>query len=301
MKPKLLLSHNAIYIVAVGIVNSQKKGIIKFDTKTFDFGKISEDSGKVFFVFKFTNIGNGVLKLNNVKTNNKHIKLSWSEEAILPDKKGEINLSFNPIGSLGDFSQTITVISNASEPEKTLIIKGEIFSTQKPFEEIFPNKFGNLLTNRYSLYFGEIKNNVKKTDTIKIYNDWNKPITFCFLEVPVHLNIKTVPTILDPGKQGAIIITYDAYKQNKFGLQTDLITVKTNDSIQSEKKFVIYAKVFEDFSKLTSKELEDAPIIKFVNDSYDFGTIKQVDAVKYSFEFKNEGKNNLIIRNLKTS
>jgi hypothetical protein len=42
---------------------------------------------------------------------------------------------------------------------------------------------------------------------------------------------------------------------------------------------------------------EDAPIIKFEKDIYDFGVITEGESVHYDFKFKNTGKTPLIITN----
>jgi hypothetical protein len=41
----------------------------------------------------------------------------------------------------------------------------------------------------------------------------------------------------------------------------------------------------------------NAPIIKFANESFDFGKVKQGDKVSYEFKFTNTGKSPLIIQN----
>jgi hypothetical protein len=46
----------------------------------------------------------------------------------------------------------------------------------------------------------------------------------------------------------------------------------------------------------TTVNAANAPVIKFDNESYDFGKIKQGDKVSYTFKFTNTGKSPLIIR-----
>lgn len=41
----------------------------------------------------------------------------------------------------------------------------------------------------------------------------------------------------------------------------------------------------------------DAPVIKFEEELYDFGVIKEGESIKYEFKFKNTGKTPLIISN----
>ena len=301
MKTKLLLSFLAYTMFTVSITSAQKKAIIKFDTTTFNFGKIYEDSGTVSCAFNFFNTGNDNLILSNVKTDNSCISTEWSKEAVKSGKKGLIKVIYNPKGRIGEFSKTITVLSNASEIIKILIVRGEVISLKKSYQERFPSKNGNLRFNNYNIMFYGMTNYIIKTDTIKIYNEWNSPMTLNISDVPLHLSFKIEPELLESGKEGAIIITYDATKQTNFGRISELLKLQTNDSLFSEKIIVVFADISEDFSKLTPKDLEDAPKIFFPKDTIDFGDIKPIDSLKYSFEFKNEGKNDLIIHNLTPS
>ncbi len=53
-----------------------------------------------------------------------------------------------------------------------------------------------------------------------------------------------------------------------------------------------------DTSALTTVNADEAPVMKFVNDVYDFGKVKDGEKVAYDFEFLNEGKSPLIIANV---
>lgn len=46
---------------------------------------------------------------------------------------------------------------------------------------------------------------------------------------------------------------------------------------------------------------KDLPVITFVEDSHDFGTINQGEKVSYSFRFKNTGKTDLLISDVRAS
>jgi hypothetical protein len=47
----------------------------------------------------------------------------------------------------------------------------------------------------------------------------------------------------------------------------------------------------------TTSNAANTPIIKFLNESFDFGKVKQGDKVNYAFKFTNTGKSPLIIKN----
>ena len=51
---------------------------------------------------------------------------TWTKEPIEPGKKGSVTVAYNPLGRPGVFTKTITVFTNASEENVTLLIKGEV-------------------------------------------------------------------------------------------------------------------------------------------------------------------------------
>ncbi|MCF8298455.1 MAG: DUF1573 domain-containing protein [Saprospiraceae bacterium] len=185
------------------------------------------------------------------------------------------------------------------------IIVGSLFGQstidQASIDKNYSAKMGNLRFDKNYIQFANIKNDEIQTETLKVYNEWYKPIDFYFKNIPDYITCKAVPSTLKPGKEGIILITFDAVKKNEFGYIFYRLGIQTNDSLETMKLFNLSANVTEDFSKLTPKQLENAPIIKFKNEKYDFGEVSSGEKVKYNFEFTNEGKSDLIIRKTKAS
>ena len=50
----------------------------------------------------------------------------WTKEPVMPGKTGKVMASFNSQGRPGNFSKTVTVISNSETPQIVLSIKGEV-------------------------------------------------------------------------------------------------------------------------------------------------------------------------------
>jgi hypothetical protein len=302
MKTKIFFSVIIASIIIVSnVVTAQKNAIIKFDTLIHNFGKIKEEGGKVTTTFEYKNTGTDTLKLFNVKPGCGCTTADWTKDPILPGQKSYIKTEFDPKGRPGVFAKAITVTSNATEPSIMLIIKGDVTPRPKTIADSFPVVSGNLLMKTNHMAFMEIKNNIIRTDTLDIYNNWNKSMTFSFADVPVFLSCKAVPQTLAPAKKGFIIVTYDAAKKKDFGLVYDYITVLTNDTTEAKKQITVSANIIEDFSNLTPQQKKDAPKIVFTSESYDFGTAIEGDIVKFSFEFKNNGNDDLIIRKTKAS
>lgn len=280
---------------------AQKNAVIKFDTTTYDFGKIKEDDGFAIHTFFFSNEGTDTLKLANVKPGCGCTTADWSKGPILPGQKGYIKAEYNPKNRAGVFSKAITVTSNATVPTQVLIIKGEVLARKKDYKDTFAVASGNLRLKSNHIAFMKILNNETKTDTLEIMNDWYKPMTLKVREQLSFANCIIKPEVLKPKEKGMIILTYDASKRNEWELTYDYISIVTNDSIEPSKTITISANIAEDFSGLTAKQKENAPKIVFENDTLNFGTIKQGDTVRYSFKFQNEGRSNLVMHRVKSS
>ena len=176
-----------------------------------------------------------------------------------------------------------------------------ICAQQKPINDEYPSKSGNLRFNKYQVSFQNIKNIESKTDTLKMFNAFSQPMSLSFTKVPDYITCKAFPENLKPNQRGYILITYNAAKRNDFGQVSEYVTLATNDSVQPEKLIYIVADIMEDFSKLTPEQMVNAPKISFEKSTFDFGTINQGDKIEHDFSFTNTGKSDLVIRKTKGS
>lgn len=289
-------------ILLMGLGLQAQIGNIKFEETTHDFGKIKEEVKYASYTFKFTNTGEGDLKLLNVRASCGCTTPSYSKEPIKPGKQGEIKVKYHTTRRPGAFRKSITItINNPDHPNNVIFIKGFVIPKSKTKGDFYPVSMGNLKMMSNHLAFNDIKTDEVRTDSMKIFNSWGHPMNIGFNQVPPHIQIKAVPTVLESGKEGYVVVTYDASEKKDFGLVYDRIAIKTNDNVQAMKNFSISARITQDFSGMSEKDLKKAPKIVFDNIKYDFGKEKSGTVVKYSFVFKNEGKKPLDILKIKTS
>ena len=104
--------------------DNSSSGIFEFETETIDYGTIKKHAdGKRSFTFK--NTGNSPIIISKIKASCGCTVASKPEEPIMPGKTGTINVKY-ATDRVGSFSKNITVISNASESNKVIKIKGVI-------------------------------------------------------------------------------------------------------------------------------------------------------------------------------
>lgn len=269
---------------------------IKFDKTTHEFGTIEEKGGTKTCKFLFENVGTDTLRILSVRPSCGCTASDWTKEDVAPGANGFISATYNPAGRPGQFRKSITVQTNDPQhATMTLIIAGNVTQGQKSKADLYPTSAGNLRFISNHLAFMDINYEDVKTDTLKIYNDWDQPMKIEFTEVPAHLKVVAEPKVLDAAKEGIILVTYDSQVKNDWGLVFDRVTINTNDQVQPQKSFHVSARIIQDFSKLSPKQIAKAPVATFDSLKWDFGTQKAGNELKHNFVLTNTGKSDLKI------
>ena len=111
------------FLFVASFANGQ--GVIKFKTESHDFGKV-EEGVQATYTFEFTNSGTAPVVISNAQASCGCTTPDWTKEPVMPGKMGKVTASFNSQGRPGNFSKTVTVISNSETPQIVLSIKGEV-------------------------------------------------------------------------------------------------------------------------------------------------------------------------------
>lgn len=116
--------------VSTMTAGDKKKGetpSITFKKKSYDFGTIKENDGKVTCEFAFTNKGDAPLIIISATAGCGCTTPEYSEEPIAPGKSSAIKVTYNPKGRPGEFRKNVTVRTNDPKNRKvTLQISGTV-------------------------------------------------------------------------------------------------------------------------------------------------------------------------------
>ena len=301
MRIKLVLFFLAAFFTVENVNAQSSQSKIVFEELEHDFGTFKEEAGPQSFVFSFVNEGTTPLILNNVQASCGCTTPEWTQKPIAPGEKGMIKVSYNPQNRPGPFHKTITVSANGENPRTILRIEGVVEPRPKTTAELYPREIGPVRARSNHLVFPRIKNKEVLTDSLEIINDSEEPVNLSFRTPPSHLRVRVVPSMLRPHEKGNIIVTFDAGKIDTYGFVMNRIYLNVDGQSDYQNSIGVSATIEEDFSLLTPDELANAPVISFNAESHDFGNIKEGDQVEYTFMIKNEGKRDLILRNVKTS
>ena len=110
-------------------VNPKKKGPepnLYFKEMTHNFGKVKE--GKVVsYTFKFTNNGDALLEIKDIKTSCGCTAAIASSKKIEPGQEGTLRVDLDTSNRSGSMSRTVTVTSNdPDESQRTLTVMVDI-------------------------------------------------------------------------------------------------------------------------------------------------------------------------------
>jgi hypothetical protein len=299
---KLIISLTVtLLFVNWSVFPQQRAASITFTEEAFDFGKIKEIDGPVTHSFTFTNTGSVPLLVQNAQPSCGCTSPEWTKQPVMPGAKGYVKATFDPNGRPGTFDKSITVYSNADRPTVILKITGAVIPKPPTVMDEYRFPIGDLRLNTSFISFGKVTPLTKKDTTIKFVNSGKAPLTIKTLNLPPVLKAVFKPEIVNPNQKGELYILYDASKKNDWGFLFENLAFSINDKQDPAYKITISAEIVEDFTKLTPKQLEKAPKIKFESTLFNFGSIKEGQKAEYDFVFKNEGKSNLVLRKVTPS
>lgn len=294
---KLFLTIVFSFPVLVSMAQSQ----IVFEKLEHDFGTFKELDGNQTATFEFTNKGSEPLIINTVTASCGCTTPSWTREPVPPGGKGTVQVSYDPKNSPGAFSKSVMVKTNASNSTAVLRITGKVQEREKTFAELYPRTIGSLRAMTNHISFSYMKINETNTKEMELVNDTDEPIKVGFRRVPEHIKAVVEPETIPPKGKGNLLVTYNAAEANTYGFASHRIYFSLNGSNDYRASLGVSATIQEDFSQLTPEQMANAPVAKFSDQSFDFGNMKQGEKKDYTFMLSNEGKSDLIIRNVRSS
>lgn len=298
---KRLFSIFSLLIIAVSLKAQIATTKMQLSATEHDFGTFKEEAGRQTFDFIVTNTGTEPLVIQNVVASCGCTTPEWTKQPIPAGAKGKITAIYDPKNRPGQFNKTLSVYTNTKPTVAVLVIKGEVVPHEKTVEELFTFAVGGVRFESNHLAFTNVKKTEKKMRVMQMINTSTEPVKVEFDAVPVHLTLKSNPETLKPGQKGMIEGTYDATKNAGWGNVSDMVKIKLNGVVQENLFYYVSANLVEDFSSLSKEELENAPVFKVEATTVDLGKIKGSTQNEVEFKFKNEGKNDLLIRFIRST
>ena len=277
-----------------------QKPVISFDEKSFDFGKVKEEDGKITHVFDFVNKGNAPLVINRAQAQCGCTTPVWTTYPIEPGKKGTITVTYNPQGRPGNFTKTITVYSNAAEEQFILTIRGEVIPKPSAENNAYPVSMGGLGLKSKVVQLNNVDKGKTQERVVAIQNNGKSAIKPTIDGLPAYLTATVSPETLSPNQEGKITFTFDSKKCSQWGPIADdvFVVINGNKKVAEEFRLMIAGNVVEDFSKLTLDQKRKSPILEIPEHTLNLGIINPNGSKTGSFKVSNKGLNSLEIRRI---
>lgn len=118
-------------IILSGTILAQQKPSIAFKKNAHDFGTIKEELGAVTTEFDFTNTGKTPVIIQRVSTSCGCTTPAYTQEPVLPGKKGKVTVRYSTVARPGTFNKAVTVYTNVPDTVYVLTIKGNVTPKQQ--------------------------------------------------------------------------------------------------------------------------------------------------------------------------
>lgn len=286
--------------VALTMVAMSQKAVITFEQKSFDFGKVNEEDGKITHVFEFVNKGNAPLVVNRAQASCGCTTPAWTKEPIEPGKKGSITVTYNTTGRPGAFTKTITVYSNATEEQSVLIIRGDVTPKQSTENNPYPVNMGGLGLKTKVIQMNNVDKGKTQLRTVDIQNLSKNVLTPIIDNLPPYITAIVSPQSLKPNEEGKIAFTFDSKKCSQWGPITDDVYVVVNGAKKTAEEFkmLVVSNVVEDFIKMTLDQKRKSPILEIADRNLNLGTLDINSKKSGKIKINNKGQNSLEIRRI---
>ncbi len=158
----------------------QKVQSVVFDERIYDFGDILEKDGivKRSFVYR-NNSGNHVTVLKTL-TPCKCTFADFKNESVAPGGKGAVEVSYNPYGRPGKFSEEVAVFFSDSVVRR-VHVKGNVIPFNHPVTEDHPYELGRgLYSSLKVIRLGGVRQSQDAMIRCRFANDTDKPMEVRF-------------------------------------------------------------------------------------------------------------------------
>lgn len=278
------------------------QGQLEIKNPMLDLHKVKADTQPRTETYRLKNTGNQPVIITRVTPMASQLKADWDRAPIAPGKSAEVRITFTSANLVQEkFSFKIMVYSNAKNNRLELGISGQVVDNPEQPELLYKQNIDGLKFKSSHVGLNNIYTWQTVCDTVYFINSRKESVHLGVQYKPSHIEATFVPTKVAPGQKGAIVITYNAAKKNDYGYSYESLVFSINDARNYADRLTITATLLEDFSKLSKKELANAPVASFGKKEHNFGEIKKGEKANCDFVLTNTGKSPLYIRKTKAS
>ena len=272
------------------------KGSAFFRVVDYSIGSIDEKEGPKGYKYWFVNDGQVPLKIINVLTTCGCTTSDWTRQTINPNDSGYVVATFDPKDRPGPFNRQITVITNGNPELISLTLRGTVISPDNEIESMFPFVQGKTRFAVRDIILPKIKEDGIDSIYLGLYNPTPKNLEIRNIVTPFTMRTETPNLIIPSLDGGNILLTYNGSMVKKLGPRTDTLYLITSDDSIPLKVFYVNANIVQNFESRSAEQKANPPKAKVDITEVNVGELYLGEIGSYTFEIKNEGKSDLILR-----
>ena len=224
---------------------TRAQGVLTFEHTDHDFGKVPEGT-MATYEFKFKNTGNQPLVIANAQASCGCTTPEWTKAPVLPGKSGVIKAVYNSAGRPGVFAKTVTVLSNATEPNKVLSLKGSVLTKDEVRATLTPAQLAaspQLVPERAGYDFGRREAGTQQVARLGVRNTGPKDLVLSSISSNCYcVGYRAAPAPIKPGQSAVVELVY---APRTLGAVTEVVTLASND-LHGDTKLTLKANVVKD-------------------------------------------------------
>ncbi len=272
---------------------------LKFDKVVHNFGKILAGSGEKKCQFKYTNVSQEPVVINNILSSCGCSVPEWNKAPIRPGESGVITVTFLNDQGAYPFDKTLTVYVSSSPKPIQLRITGVAYDKEKPVSELYPAHFGPLGMKAERQNAGQIEQGLKKAAKENVVNISSRKVSVGFANADPALEISISPSEIAPGESATISYTINtAAGKKRWGknfYKADILCDGKKAGV-----FSAEATIVTPYTSLSKEQKDKAPQIFLDKSSFQFGSVKKGSVIPVKVSFNNPGKTALRIYKVET-
>lgn len=288
-----------ILLLGINTVHAQDEpsSAMVFETYEWDFGTIEEADGPVSHTFRFTNISNNPIQIDNVATSCGCTTVQYSTQPISGGEYGELTVVFDPSRTEGQVFREVEIFTKDRRNYASLSIFADVNPIPMGLEQIYPHLLsGTIKTNAKRCNFGYVAQGESMTKVVRIANVGDKPVKLSTVNTGNRYGMSvTCPETIAPQEVVSIQIKYEITRgMNNYGMARDTVWVVA-DGEKSKEPISVSAIRIEEF---TNNDNTSKPVMRIEPSYVEFGEKSPGRTFKKTIVIGNTGNEDLIFRDI---
>ena len=186
----------------------------------------------------------------------------------------------------------------------SVLLQGQTVKYDSSVIKAFPFKIGNIgfAVDSLETVVGNVVRGRVYEHQIEMFNFGKKPIALKGGKSSSFVEIRYMPTTVQPGKSAIAIIDFDVITDLPLGPMPVELVVETDDRLNAFKFLYLLADIVEDSARFQTKLIIDTvPRMIFNNYNFNFGHLVRGKKVYHTFYFTNMGAQDLFVGKISSS